>query len=341
MTWYQAVAVFIPLAVVWNYLRRRQSVPESKDINTVISPLPVSLGLAGYLKALVAWLFLFTRTFAVRPGIYYLGDYAPDAPLLVTGNFYLTLFSLVRQLNDRSVRLLVIDTEGINVWCSSGKGKFSAREIIDKARACSLLTEDKKLELVLPKLSLAGVKLSELKEAGVKAVIGPLRAEDIPEYLDSDKLKNCLQDRVRFDFKQRLFTAVPTAVQFFYNFLGIYVITFGWLDQSIVWITTALAFSYPLLFPYLPGKLFATKGISLSVAAWIPVMVFLLIYRELSISFILFQSAFIAATSILVGLGYTGNSPISNYTLVRREIAKFLPVVVGLYVLALVIYILI
>lgn len=52
-----------------------------------------------------------------------------------------------------------------------------------------------------------------------------------------------------------------------------------------------------------------------------------------------YLAPFIFATAILVGLGYTGNSPISNYSRVREEIAAFLPVIVIAYILALVLYV--
>lgn len=340
MTWLQAVVVFLPFAVLWNYLRRRGA-PGFDSINTDISRLPVTFGFAGYVKAFIAWLFLFMRTFAVRPGIYYLGRYEPDAPLLVTGNFYLTLFLLAKKIQGLPVRVLVIDTEGINVWCSSGKGKFSAQEIIDKAKKCSLLREGKKLELVLPKFSLAGVRLSQLRRAGIKPVIGPLYADDVAAFLKSDRLTHRLNDRVRFDLKHRVFTAVPTAVQFFYNFLGVYVIGLGWLEQSVVWIATGLAFLYPVLFLYLPGKLFATKGISLGVTAALVLALWQLVLGQLETGLVLFRAVFTVATAMLVGLSYTGNSPISNYTLVRQEIARFLPVLVLLYLVALSVYILV
>ena len=340
MTWLQALFLFIPFAVLWNFLRRRKPISFEGETNNVSSPIPVFYGPLGYLKALLAWIFLFSRTFMVRPGLYYTGSNDPEVPLLVTGNFYLTIFLLVRRLRQYNVRLLVINTEGINVWCSAGKGKFSAREIISKARDCDLLEENKKLKLILPKLSLSGVNLVELRRAGINPVIGPVYAKDVPEFLNSGKITDRSYDRIRFGIKHRTFTALPSAVQFLFYFLGIYVISFGWLEQSIVWIATVLAFIYPILFPYLPGKLFAVKGISLGTAAAWLVLIFSLISDPGDLISNLYLLAFILATSILVGLSYTGNSPISNYTLVRKEIAKFLPVLLVIYVISLVLYVL-
>jgi hypothetical protein len=41
---------------------------------------------------------------------------------------------------------------------------------------------------------------------------------------------------------------------------------------------------------------------------------------------------FIFATAVFVGLSYTGNSAVSNYSRVRKETARFLPLNVLLYI---------
>ena len=115
-------------------------------------------------------------------------------------------------------------------------------------------------EMILPKLALSGVKLSDLRGAGIRPVIGPLYAKDLPEFLDKGEFKDRTRDRIDFGLQSRIFTAVPTAVQFFYWFMGIYFFTFWAFDLTIVGIAALLAFFYPLLFPYLPGKQFAVKG---------------------------------------------------------------------------------
>jgi len=122
MNWFQATGIFIPMTVIWNYVRRRGPKKYSLINSPEARSLPISFGFWDYFKAVVAWLFLFSRTFSVPPGLYYLGEKKNNSPILVSGNFFLTLFLLAHSLRKSSVRLLVIDTEGINVWCSAGKG---------------------------------------------------------------------------------------------------------------------------------------------------------------------------------------------------------------------------
>ncbi len=327
-----ALAVYIPLAVFWNYARRRKKLTKEYDIIPDLQQLPLSLGLSDYTRAFISWVFLFMRLFSVRPGYYFTGQKDENSPLLVTCNNFLNVFLLARRIAGRSVRLLIINTNSINVWCAAGEGKFSAEEIVDKAARFGQAKKEQKIDMILPKLCLSGVRLADLRKAGIRPVIGPVYAKDVPEYLDRGELKNRINDRFKFGLQSRSFTALPTAVQFFYYFLGVYVVTFWMLSSAIIWVAAGLAFLYPVLFPFLPGKQFAVKGISLGLAAsFLPVTFF---YTGIfNLEQVLFWILFIIASLIFIGLSYTGNSPVSNYTLVKKETTRFLPVVVILYLL--------
>lgn len=324
-----AVLLFVTLAVVWNLLRKRKMPVKESDIPRTIQPLPLHFVSLDYLKALVSWIFLFMRVFSVKPGLYYIGQRDEKAPIIVTANNYLTVFLLARRIGKRNVRLLIIDTRGINVWCAAGKGQFSSGEIIDKATYFELLNGKNNETFILPKFSFAGVNLAELRKNGIHPIIGPLYAKDVPSFLDQETYENQVDDIVKFGLKSRAFTALPTAVQFFYYFLGIYVISLGTLTPAIIWIATGLAFIYPLLFPMLPGKFFAVKGIFMALS----ISIFDLLVTNLNLVNQLSLIIFLFATSIFIALSYTGNSAVSNYTSVRKETARFLPVVVFLYIL--------
>src|SRR4030042_4579571 len=78
------------------------------------------------LKSFYCLLFAFKNKFIITPGLYYTGDeYDINSPMLVTCNYHLTVHLLWNIIKNRKLRILVIDTKGINVWCSSGKGQFS------------------------------------------------------------------------------------------------------------------------------------------------------------------------------------------------------------------------
>jgi len=322
------LALYLPFAGLWIFLRRRESPSQKGEEFIEIKPLVINFGLKNNLKAAFCATFNFMKTFSVKPGLYYTGEKDDNSPIFVTCNYFLTIFLLARRIGKRNVRLLVIDTDGINVWCSAGKGKFSAKAILEAAKRSQLLNKAEKVQIILPKFCLSGVKLDDLKKGGIKPVIGPLYAKDVPDYLDRGKLENRFEEIVSFGFQSRLFTAFTTAVQFFYYSLGLYVLGLGYIPFNVVSAVTALAFLYPILFPWLPGKLFTTKG--LWQALFVVIGVFLL---NLTVKTFLLWALFILATQLFIALSYTGNSAVSNYTGVRKETARFLPTIGLLYIL--------
>jgi fucose permease len=102
----------------------------------------------------------------------------------------------------------------------------------------------------------------------------------------------------------------------------------------MIWMAVSLAFVYPLIFPYLPSRLFAVKGIFLGLLAWLITLIYFYATQQDYYSIIPVM-LFLLATSIFVGLSYTGNSAVSNYSRVRRESMLFLPLVVVLYLLTI------
>jgi len=308
-------------------------------------PKPLNLTWLDYVKALICWLDSFKRTYAVEPGLYYAGDgYDHDAPLLVTANYHLTVFELVRRLRRRNVRLLVVDTDSINVWCAAGKGTFCNDAIFAQLNRYEqhLPKNAGRLKLILPKLCLAGVNLPALREAGCDAIIGPVYGKDLPAYLSKQPCKDRDADRVLFGLQSRLFTAPPGLLQTLKY--GVTLLLALWLVRQIwpfalpitgvLGITVVLAIAYPVCFPYLPGKWFAVKGLSLAVvvsAALCALAAGGLVSRGNLITAVLFT----LASGMYFGQSYSGNSAVSNGTSVRKETARLLPVYVLLYLATL------
>lgn len=317
--------------------------------DTTRTPQKLSIGLSDYIKMIWNCLFLFKKAYFIKPGLYFTGEiYDKKSPLLVTCNFLSTVILLYRRLRLLSVRLLVIDTNGINVWCSAGKGRFSSREILDKLKNYDkdVISDTEEIEIILPKLSLSGVKLAELKKNKIRPVIGPVYAKDLKQYLEHPPYKDCAGDSIKFGIKSRLYTVVPTVVQFCaYAFIAALVLFV--LDclfhagshWQIIPVTAAIAFFYPVLFPWLPGKRFAVKGISLAVLFLLVLLgIFTLKNISLLSTLAVCYVAFIFGTSIFLALSYTGNSAVSNYSKVKKEIILFLPITVALYIIAIICY---
>jgi hypothetical protein len=317
------------------------------DKATLYSPQKITVGLLDYAKMFVNWLFLFKKAYSISPGLYFTGDkYDRESPLLVTCNFLSTIIILQRRLKPLNVRLLVVDTNGINVWCSAAKGKFSSEEILKKLELYdrNILTDSEEIDLIIPKLSLSGVKLSELKRNKIKPIIGPLYAKKLRAYIEHPPYKDCAEDAVQFGIKARLYTVVPTIVQFSWYAvlmaLPLFILNllfktgFHW---QIIPITIAISIFYPVLFPWLPGNRFAIKALGLATLFSLCV-IYVFLRGAISLPLMFFYISYIFGTSVFFALSYTGNSSISNYSKVRKEIAHFLPLSVLFYAMAIMFY---
>ncbi len=311
---------------------------------TSSEPEPLRLTWLDYLKVPVCWFDAFKRTYAVAPGLYYTGErYDRDAPLLVTANYLLTVVLVARRIKAFNVRLLIVDSDGINVWCGSSEGQLSNAKILAQLDRYDrqLLTGERKLRMILPKLSLAGLELRGLHQAKIHPVIGPIYAKDLPAYLSSPPLKDRDHDQVVFGLQMRLFSWLPGLVQYVGYSIAALLVLLGlellWgieAPLALVPLAAGLGTAYPILFPWIPGKRFAVKGL------WLAALVSLGLGVHtaaggMSPAGLAVAVLFTFATALFVGLSYTGNSAVSNYTAVRREIAQFLPLTVLLYAASL------
>ena len=73
---------------------------------------------------LVAYLFRWLPHRAPT-GLFQLGQPDENSPVIVTGNFSLTIKRVKKALEGENLWLLVVNTDGINVWCAAGGGIFT------------------------------------------------------------------------------------------------------------------------------------------------------------------------------------------------------------------------
>jgi hypothetical protein len=289
-----------------------------------------------YLLAFAEWINAFGNARAIEPGLYFTGA-APDpsSPVLVSCNYHLSVFLLWRSLRGHNVRVLVIDTRGINVWCSAGKGRFDAAEILRGVDRCGRagLTVGGHLRLVLPKLSLSGVRLDVLRAAGVQPVIGPIYRHDLPRFLDEGACRDRRDDKYRFNLRDRLFILVPSVVQFSLYMTIPTLLLWGWnhwFPSFPAWTPMAcglgLSVPYVLLFPWLPSRQFALKGLATAGIALAALSGWWLLRGSWDTWNFVFSATLMTSLGLWFGLYFTGNSGVSNYSLVKREIVRWLPV---------------
>ncbi len=205
----------------------------------------------------------------IKTGLYAIGNPNERSPVLVTGNFELTVRRVVRELDEKvDVWLLVADSAGINVWCAAGGGYFTAEKVIGALKSARLEQVVRHHALILPQLCANGVDGWKVRqETGWGVHWGPVRARDIPAYLAAQRKKTDAMRWVRFPLKDRL--EMVTVTLGFYGLLILLPVFLFW--RTMFWPVTVslvgLSYFYAIMMPWLPGRDGMAKSIPLAVIA--------------------------------------------------------------------------
>jgi acetyl-CoA decarbonylase/synthase complex subunit gamma len=282
--------------------------------------------------------------YALNPGLYALGNPDESSPVFVSANYKMSFDRLRASVPGRSAWILVLDTKGINVWCAAGKGTFGTGELVRRVEACELYRVVKHRKLVLPQLGASGVSAPDVRQdCGFRVEYGPVRAEDLPAFLDAGMKATAAMRRVRFGLWDRL-VLVPVEIVLGakrallaaaamvllgglsrngYSLAGL--VTVG-LDSAAQLLGAFLfaAVLGPALLPWLPGRAFSLKGALLGLAgygglaalgsglwdSWLHAAAWVLLIPALS-SFVL--------------MSFTGSSTFTSQSGVLREMRVAVP----------------
>jgi hypothetical protein len=270
----------------------------------------------------------------VEPGLYALGSPTPDSPVMVTANYTLSFDALRSALEGVDAYILVLDTQGINVWCAAGKGTFGTQEIVTRVADTGLKDVVRHRKLILPQLGAPGVAAHEVKkQTGFLVEYGPVRAADIGEYLKTHKATPEMR-LVQFPVRDRLILVPMELFQALLPLLAAAVILYfvgGWVlvlaAASVVLGGTVL---FPLLLPWIPTHNFSTKGFLLGLLIALPFAVSVFLrhpdwtwYRQAAqaLEFLLAMPSAIA----FIALNFTGATTFTSRTGVKREMNAYIP----------------
>lgn len=288
----------------------------------------------------------------VQPGLYSLGHPDRNSPVFVTANYTLSFDALRSNLDDQDAYLLVLDTQGINVWCAAGKKTFGTDEVVLRLAATQLNQLVDRKVLILPQLGAAGVSAHEVKKrSGFKVEYGPVRAADLGEFLKCGQVTTEMR-KVRYNLLDRLVLIPVDITQLLPPFLlaGLvaYFLLGGWFPVgAILTILLSSVVLFPMLLPVLPTANFSSKGFILGYLTALPFFLAALIrhpdwswYRSLgqATGYLLSMPAVIA----FIALNFTGSSTFTSKTGVRREMYAFIPAMAwtfGIGVLVLIAFI--
>jgi hypothetical protein len=262
----------------------------------------------------------------VVPGLYALGSPAPHSPVFVTANYTLSFDALREALQDRDAYLLILDTDGVNVWCAAGKGSFGTEELVHRIEVTGLAQVVEHCRLILPQLGAPGIAAHEVKQrSGFVVEYGPVQARDLPEFLQTGKATPAMR-RIRFPLKDRI-VLIPVEL--------VYVL-FPWLLGAVLLRSVPLIMAilsgvvlFPILMPWLPTPNFSSKGWILGGITALPFVLQALLVP--SSNFWLQAGGALAMATLLppitafLALNFTGSTPFPSRTGVRREIFRYIP----------------
>ncbi len=138
-------------------------------------------------------------------GLVRIGNPGRSAPVLLTGNFTLTVRRMQEALAGRDVWLLCANSKGINVWCAAGGGHLTHHDVISVIRTSGIEAHVDHRDLILPQLSATGVEHRKITAAtGWTTRWGPARLEDLPDFLDHGQHVRAALRSVRFPLWERM-----------------------------------------------------------------------------------------------------------------------------------------
>ncbi|MHC4658512.1 MAG: mercury methylation corrinoid protein HgcA [Planctomycetota bacterium] len=245
-----------------------------------IPKVPTELCLADRLGGWKARWGVGRMKYAVEPGLYAVGNPDGDSVVLVSANYKLSFDTLRKELSGLNAWIMVLDTKGINVWCSAGKGTFGTEEVIRRIGLVELEKIVNHHKIIIPQLGAVGVAAHEVKKrCGFSVVYGPVRACDITAFIEAGMKATEQMRQVRFSLYDRLVLTpmefVSGAKKLLFT-LGLFFVLSGInrggyssdlaVKDGIRSAANVLA-AYlggtvigPLLLPWLPGRSFSFKG---------------------------------------------------------------------------------
>ncbi len=293
--------------------------------------------------------------YKVRPGLYAAGNASPGSPVLVSANYKLSFDSLRSELGGLDAWIIVLDTEGINVWCAAGKGTFGTEELVRRIEDTGLPRVVSHRALILPQLGAPGVAAHEVtRRTHFKVTYGPVKAADIKDFLAAGMKATPAMRRVRFGLRERFvltameltnpftYLVIVTAILWVLSFLGLRLFSWGALYPYLGAILIG-GFFVPVFLPWIPGRAFAWKGWLLGMlwAAFVNIHQGLLpptpaSWQQAAVHFLL-----LPAISAFLAMGFTGSATYTSLSGVLKEMRYAMPAIlasasIGLVFLAVV-----
>jgi hypothetical protein len=285
--------------------------------------------------------------YAVKPGLYAIGNPDKNASVFVTANYKLSFDHLRRALHGLNAWMLVLDTKGVNVWCAAGKGTFGTRELVYRIKAHELHKIVAHKRIIVPQLGATGVSAHEVKaKSGFHVFYGPVRADDIKAYVAAGNKATADMRRVKFPMKERV-KLIPVELTYgkyyliivpivFFLLSGLnsrgYSVDLAWMNGGKAIVNLLGAYMAgcvltPLFLPWIPFSMFSLKGLFMGwlAAALLTIANFTSSHVAEMISWFLIMGGL----SSFLAMNFTGASTFTSLSGVQKEMKFSLPFQLG------------
>lgn len=322
---------------------------QTGEITTAIGRIPQIATRLQWIDRLGSWKARWAinrMDYSVPPGLYAVGTPSPESPVFVSANYKMSFDRLRSSLAGSDGWILVLDTKGINVWCAAGKGTFGTDEVVNRLEQVKLNEVVSHRRLIVPQLGAPGVSAHEVKKrSGFQVIFGPIRADEIPSFLEAGNRTTPGMRRVTFTFRDRVVLipadltltlryALPVAAVMLILsgfgtdvFAPARVAAYG-IPSALLLLLAALAGATlpPALLPWLPGRAFSVKGAVIGVLLAVVLVLNLsnagMFRGSLSAIAWLF---IIPALASFIAMNFTGASTYTSLSGVQREMRTAVP----------------
>ena len=199
---------------------------------------------------------------------------------MLTSNFHLTVRRVEKALRNENVYLLVVPSNGINVWCASCGGELNTHSVITAIKTSRINERVDHRQIILPQFSAPGIDRRVLmRETGRVGRFGPAYARNIPLFLDDQKTVFA-NNRADFSLIHRLEMLLAMN---FVVWIAIAMVTLVIENSTFVplslffWISGLILYAG---FPLIPGKSGWLKAVILSVMEMIAIAIYCVIASQ-------------------------------------------------------------
>lgn len=282
----------------------------------------------------------------------------PESPVLVTTDYYLTSFRVRKAIEQDGLRchLLVVDGQGINVWCGSRGGHVNTDSVLDAIEQTGLAELVTHRNLILPQLIASSVSKAVLAENGWKATFGPVEISDVGAFIENAFQKTRENSTVDFNLDARLENNIAHIVFETVMFLvmtplfwllaglgGLFAAWFGFWWSNLLYIVLgawALGTFMAIVDPMMPTTSGYVRGLLtglLVLIAWKLLQLWLSTISPLAyvyeLTWLDTNGLTILGVSLFVGFNWGGATPYLGEDQMLRDIIAGLGTLVVLFAL--------